>query len=211
MSVCLRTCCKGCCDSSAGFPPSLQPMSPHSPCARTAAELGFVLCLGRTPWGERSCLRDSRIDLYCTDRSRIVKQSLDVIAMKPEIKIEVVGARRGRIQHNGRRRDFGLMALCEFSHVEEMHMLEMRPNCECCDRNLPADQEDAFICSFECTYCRDCAERILEMVCPNCGGQLVPRPCRPQAQLTKHPGSTKRVSRSVPCRSPRGAVLARSG
>src|SRR5712664_4284908 len=89
MSVCLRTCCKGCCDSSAGFPPSLQPMSPYSPCARTAAELGFVLCLGRTPWGERLCLRDSRIDLYCTDRSRIVKQSLDVIAMKPEIKIEV--------------------------------------------------------------------------------------------------------------------------
>jgi hypothetical protein len=69
-------------------------------------------------------------------------------------------------------------------------MLEMRPNCECCDRDLPAEREGAFICSLECTYCRDCAVRILEMVCPNCGGQLVPRPCRPQAKLTKYPAST---------------------
>ncbi|HEX9533019.1 MAG TPA: DUF1272 domain-containing protein [bacterium] len=90
-------------------------------------------------------------------------------------------------------------------------MLEMRPNCECCDRDLPAEQEGAFICSFECTYCRDCAVEILELVCPNCGGQLVPRPCRPQAQLTKHPASTKRITRAEPCRSPREAVLIRSG
>ncbi|HVH31944.1 MAG TPA: DUF1272 domain-containing protein [bacterium] len=90
-------------------------------------------------------------------------------------------------------------------------MLQMRPNCECCDRDLPADQESAFICSFECTYCGDCAVRILELVCPNCGGDLVPRPSRPQAQLTKYPASTKRVSRSEPCRSPKEAVLVQIG
>jgi hypothetical protein len=58
-------------------------------------------------------------------------------------------------------------------------MLELRPNCELCDVDLPPDSPDARICSYECTWCTDCAENILENVCPNCGGGFVPRPIRP--------------------------------
>jgi len=57
-------------------------------------------------------------------------------------------------------------------------MLEMRPNCECCDRDLPASATEAMICSFECTFCGDCVENVLKNVCPNCGGELVARPRR---------------------------------
>jgi hypothetical protein len=69
-------------------------------------------------------------------------------------------------------------------------MLELRPNCECCDRNLPAQAEDAVICSFECTFCRDCAEGVLGGVCPNCGGELVRRPVRPERMLVQYPASS---------------------
>jgi hypothetical protein len=72
-------------------------------------------------------------------------------------------------------------------------MLEMRPNCECCDKDLPPDAADAMICTFECTYCRDCTESRLKGVCPNCGGNLTARPVRPARLLEKHPASTKRV------------------
>jgi hypothetical protein len=72
-------------------------------------------------------------------------------------------------------------------------MLELRPNCECCDRDLPPETADAMICSFECTFCRDCVERVLHGKCPNCGGELVPRPRRPVEKLAKHPASSKRV------------------
>jgi len=58
-------------------------------------------------------------------------------------------------------------------------MLELRPNCELCDADLPSDSPDAWICSYECTWCSDCTENVLENVCPNCGGGLVPRPIRP--------------------------------
>ena len=51
-------------------------------------------------------------------------------------------------------------------------MLEMRPNCECCDAALPADSERAYICSFECTFCASCATGHLHESCPNCGGTL---------------------------------------
>ena len=54
-------------------------------------------------------------------------------------------------------------------------MLELRPNCECCDKDLPP-QADALICTYECTFCRDCGENVLKGVCPNCGGNLVTRP-----------------------------------
>jgi len=56
-------------------------------------------------------------------------------------------------------------------------MLELRPGCECCDRDLAPDSADARICSFECTFCADCGAA-MEHVCPNCGGQLVARPKR---------------------------------
>ncbi len=48
-------------------------------------------------------------------------------------------------------------------------MLELRPNCECCDRDLPPDSADARICSFECTFCSSCSEGTLKGICPNCG------------------------------------------
>jgi hypothetical protein len=78
-------------------------------------------------------------------------------------------------------------------------MLDMRPGCECCDKDLPADQAGAFICSFECTFCEDCATETLGGTCPNCGGGLVPRPSRPAAKLAKHPASTKRVVKAAGC------------
>jgi uncharacterized protein len=71
-------------------------------------------------------------------------------------------------------------------------MLELRPNCECCDVDLPPDV-DARICTYECTFCVTCAEDVLGGVCPNCGGNFAPRPIRPPALLAKHPASTKRV------------------
>ena len=72
-------------------------------------------------------------------------------------------------------------------------MLELRPGCERCDRDLPPASPDARICSFECTFCRECAEMHLSGRCPNCGGELVRRPIRPAAKLTASPASTKRV------------------
>jgi uncharacterized protein len=78
-------------------------------------------------------------------------------------------------------------------------MLELRPNCECCDRDVPADSPDVFICSFECTYCRVCAGGVLAGRCPNCGGELVARPRRPAAKLVAYPASTQRVSRPGGC------------
>jgi hypothetical protein len=81
-------------------------------------------------------------------------------------------------------------------------MLQMRPNCECCNRDLPATSEATFICSFECTYCRQCATDVLHGVCPNCSGALRPRPSRAASLLEKYPASTQRVLRPGGCRSP---------
>jgi hypothetical protein len=75
-------------------------------------------------------------------------------------------------------------------------VLELRPSCECCDRDLPPDSELARICTYECTFCADCVERRLGGVCPNCGGNFVPRPIRPARQLVKDPASTVRVLRA---------------
>lgn len=72
-------------------------------------------------------------------------------------------------------------------------MLELRPNCECCDRDLPPESSDARICTFECTFCVACAESFPGGNCPNCGGNLTPRPIRPPAMLLKQPASTERV------------------
>ncbi|MEI7578120.1 MAG: DUF1272 domain-containing protein [Armatimonadota bacterium] len=72
-------------------------------------------------------------------------------------------------------------------------MLEIRPNCERCDRDLPPESQEAMICSFECTFCSECVSGPLEGICPNCGGEFVRRPIRPAAELEKHPASTIRV------------------
>lgn len=74
-------------------------------------------------------------------------------------------------------------------------MLEMRPNCERCDRDLPPDEPGAFICSFECTFCDECMDGPLDGACPNCKGELEPRPMRRGAALAKNPASAKRVFR----------------
>lgn len=77
-------------------------------------------------------------------------------------------------------------------------MLELRPNCENCDEDLPPDAADARICSYECTFCADCVEQVLFNVCPNCGGGFTPRPVRPRTEwrpgicLGKQPASLKR-------------------
>jgi uncharacterized protein len=75
-------------------------------------------------------------------------------------------------------------------------MLEMRPNCEGCDRDLPNGSPDARICTFECTFCADCVETRLGGRCPNCGGDLVLRPTRPESLLAAYPLSTERVTPS---------------
>ena len=78
-------------------------------------------------------------------------------------------------------------------------MLQLRPNCECCDRDLPPDSEAARICTFECTFCADCAEGVLRGCCPNCGGNLVARPIRPARMLARAPASTQRVLKAGGC------------
>ena len=80
-------------------------------------------------------------------------------------------------------------------------MLELRPGCECCDVDLPPDSREAYICTFECTFCASCAESKLQFKCPNCGGELVRRPTRPAAKLEKYPASTKRVFKPAGCSS----------
>lgn len=75
--------------------------------------------------------------------------------------------------------------------------LDMRPGCERCDRDLPADQPGAMICSFECTFCAGCNDTDLNGTCPNCGGVLVPRPPRTGAALERFPASTTRIYKPV--------------
>jgi len=72
-------------------------------------------------------------------------------------------------------------------------MLELRPGCECCDKDLPPDSTEALICSFECTFCEECAHNVLRGKCPNCGGELVVRPRRPANTLRNDPPSAQRV------------------
>jgi hypothetical protein len=78
-------------------------------------------------------------------------------------------------------------------------MLELRPNCECCDKDLPPDSTEARMCSFECTFCAACAETVLHGRCPNCGGELVRRPIRPEEKLAKFPASTSRKVKPQGC------------
>ncbi|NDP62943.1 DUF1272 domain-containing protein [Polaromonas sp.] len=81
-------------------------------------------------------------------------------------------------------------------------MLELRPNCECCDRDLPPESSEARICSFECTFCVSCAQTVLMGICPNCGGELVARPRRPACKLESNLASTKRIFKPGGCAQP---------
>lgn len=73
-------------------------------------------------------------------------------------------------------------------------VLEIRPNCECCGRDLAVDAPDVFICTFECTWCAACVENLADHACPNCGGNLSVRPIRPAELLAAYPPSTTRVT-----------------
>lgn len=77
-------------------------------------------------------------------------------------------------------------------------MLTLKPNCECCDEDLPPEADDARICTFECTFCADCATTAFSNICPNCGGNLVQRPIRPAQHLVSNPGSTTRFTKAHP-------------
>jgi uncharacterized protein len=78
-------------------------------------------------------------------------------------------------------------------------MLTLKPSCECCDKDLPPQSLEAMICTFECTFCRDCVEQKLQGRCPNCGGEFVRRPVRPADRLAKYPASTDRVFKPAGC------------
>jgi hypothetical protein len=78
-------------------------------------------------------------------------------------------------------------------------MLQLRPNCECCNVDLPPESLLARICSFECTFCARCSDEVLSGKCPNCGGELVARPRRPAAALAKYPASIERVFKRQSC------------
>ena len=85
-------------------------------------------------------------------------------------------------------------------------MLALRPNCECCDRDLPPMPRDAMICTFECTFCADCAASVFGGICPNCSGELVRRPIRPAARLAKYPAFHRaRAPRQCDCAARRAA------
>ncbi len=77
-------------------------------------------------------------------------------------------------------------------------MLKLLPNCECCDRDLPNGSPDARICTFECTFCAECAETRFDGRCPNCGGDLVLRPTRPADRLAGAPASSERFVKAHP-------------
>ncbi|PTM09986.1 MAG: DUF1272 domain-containing protein [Bacteroidetes bacterium] len=76
-------------------------------------------------------------------------------------------------------------------------MLDIRPTCEHCNKLLPYNSSEAMICTFECTFCKDCVENVLRHVCPNCGGGFEKRPIRPKQLLEKYPTSTKTVHEPV--------------
>ena len=78
-------------------------------------------------------------------------------------------------------------------------MLELRPVCENCGKSLPNDSDEAMICTFECTFCRDCVNLKLNGQCPNCGGNFAPRPIRPPSKLVKSPPSIKRIFNPQGC------------
>ena len=78
-------------------------------------------------------------------------------------------------------------------------MLTLRPNCECCNKDLPNESTEARICTFECTFCADCVTTKLAGICPNCGGELVVRPRRPADKLGKYPASLERVYKAEGC------------
>ena len=88
-------------------------------------------------------------------------------------------------------------------------MLDLRPNCECCNTDLPPESLDARICSFECTFCVACAEGPLGGKCPNagvssCGGPGGLRASWPGRQRPQCASSSPRDAPARPqtCKTP---------
>jgi len=92
------------------------------------------------------------------------------------------------------------------SRGENIKMLEMRQFCECCGKNLSPETSEALICSFECTFCADCARNVLQEVCPNCGGDLMRRPTRAARALVKNPPSAERIVKESGCLQAEAAI-----
>src|SRR5215469_6375417 len=90
-------------------------------------------------------------------------------------------------------------------------MLELRPSCECCDVDLPPSATNAMICTFECTFCRDCVENRLKGVCPNCGGNFSPRPCvrRESSRITRHRHGASSIPPAVAVNTNRSMAVAK--
>lgn len=86
-------------------------------------------------------------------------------------------------------------------------MLVIRPNCENCNKDLAPDSTEAMICSYECTFCKECAEEVLENVCPNCSGGFEKRPVRPKNSLNSNPASSKRIYKAFDLQSHRELIL----
>ncbi len=76
-------------------------------------------------------------------------------------------------------------------------MLEIRQNCENCNKALPPNSTDALICTYECTWCTECNDNLLHNVCPNCGGNLEKRPIRPKKELDSNPATDKVVYKPI--------------
>ncbi len=75
--------------------------------------------------------------------------------------------------------------------------MEIRLNCENCDKALPNESDEAMICTLDCTFCKDCVENVLKNVCPNCGGGFEKRPTRPKKYLEKYPPRKDKVLKPV--------------
>lgn len=80
-------------------------------------------------------------------------------------------------------------------------MLQLRPNCECCDKDLPPQSTEARICTFECTFCATCVDTVLRGTCPNCGGEFAARPRRPPNLLSKYPAASERIHKPAGCKT----------
>jgi uncharacterized protein len=81
-------------------------------------------------------------------------------------------------------------------------MLELRPTCEHCNASLPPNSTEARICSYECTFCSSCVESLLGGVCPNCGGDFVPRPIRPARSWREGTGLSQHPARTMVMHAP---------
>jgi hypothetical protein len=82
--------------------------------------------------------------------------------------------------------------------LKEFLGLEMRRECESCGRALEADGA-AYICSYECTFCPQCAEGH-QHVCPNCAGELVLRPRRSKVRAARPQRIRSRARERVPAK-----------